>query len=87
MIVKSPGPQNNIPIAQDDTAETSPNVAIEIDALANDSDPDGDTINFSGTLMNQTNGTFIIVNNKVTFTPDQDFIGDATAVYTITDSK
>ena len=69
--------------AVNDTAATTEGVAIVINVLANDSDPDGDPLTISsvgpaahGTVVNNGDGT-------VTYTPAGGFIGVDTFTYTI----
>ena len=72
------------PVAEDDAAETDEDVAVTIDVLANDSDPDGDPLTV--TSATATHGT--VVNNgdgTLTFTPDADYNGDAEITYTVED--
>ncbi|MEZ5381741.1 MAG: Ig-like domain-containing protein [Microthrixaceae bacterium] len=75
---------NNAPVAVDDAAATPANTAVEIDALANDSDPDGDTFavkDFDATSV----GGGTVVNNTFTYTPPAGFSGLDTFNYTIED--
>lgn len=72
------------PIAEDDTTTTDEDVAVTIDVLANDSDPEGQALTV--TSATATNGTVTINNdNTLTFTPDADYNGPAEIVYTIED--
>ena len=55
-------------MANDDTARTDEDTAVDIDVLDNDTDPDGDPL----TVSNVTNGNFGDVSNNgddVTYTP------------------
>jgi Bacterial Ig domain/Ca-dependent carbohydrate-binding module xylan-binding/Right handed beta helix region len=76
---------NAAPVAADDTAGTAANTAVVIAALANDSDPNGDSLLISdftqadhGTVAHNDDGTF-------TYTPDAGFTGVDTFDYTLTD--
>ncbi len=76
---------NTAPVAADDTAATSANTAVVIAALANDSDPNGDSLFISdfsqpdhGAVAHNDDGTF-------TYTPDAGFTGIDTFEYTLTD--
>ncbi len=79
-------PVNDAPVAEDDSDVTDINTPVTVDLLANDSDVDGDPLTVTeasvpadqGTLVDNGDGT-------VTFTPADDFVGDATISYTITD--
>jgi subtilisin family serine protease len=78
--------QNHAPVAQDDSAETDENRAVSIDVLANDSDPDGDTLQIASVGKPQ-HGTVRISENGVEYTPDKDYTGDDTFSYTVTDGE
>jgi len=82
-------PPNTPPVAVDDAAQTTQNVAVTINLVANDYDPDG-TINpatvatvdnptMGGTVANQGNGTVI-------FTPKRNFRGTDVFTYTVRDN-
>lgn len=77
---------NEPPVAVDDTAETFMNLAIDIDVLANDSDPDGDIDEDSITIVATSGGTSSVVNKKIRFIPTTDFVGTGRIWYTIKDS-
>lgn len=80
-------PDNTPPTAQDDTAETSEDVVVAIDVLANDSDPDGDTLAVANDAE-AGNGTVEVgADGLLTYTPDPDFNGIDTLTYTIDDGR
>ena len=63
------------PVANDDSATTSPGTAVSIDVLNNDQDKDGATIcNVQSTTTN--GGTAVLKNNKITYTTPADFCGE-----------
>ena len=83
----SNGPENDAPFAVDDFATTTKRVPVEGDLLANDVDPNGDslTINMipvqqpsNGTLVINRNGTFI-------YTPNPGHEGTDSFVYEVCD--
>ncbi len=76
---------NNPPTAVDDNASTLESVTVTIDVMANDSDPDGDTISLVS-LTAPTNGSAVIVNGQIEYTPPASYIGADTFTYTIEDS-
>jgi sulfatase modifying factor 1 len=76
---------NNPPTAVDDNASTPESVTVTIDVMANDSDPDGDTISLVS-LTAPTNGSAVIVNGQVEYTPPTSYIGADSFTYTIEDS-
>jgi hypothetical protein len=77
---------NDAPIANTDNVTTLEDVAITIDALGNDTDSDGDALTITQ-ADNGSNGTVNIVNNKLVYTPNNDFYGNDTFTYTITDGN
>lgn len=71
------------PTANNDSASTVEQTAVRINVLANDTDPDGDTLTVTS-VGSAANGT--VVNNgdgTVTYTPRDRFIGPDTFTYTI----
>ena len=76
---------NNPPTAVDDNASTPESVTVTIDVMANDSDPDGDTISLVS-LTAPTNGSAVIANGQIEYTPPASYIGADTFTYTIEDS-
>lgn len=78
--------RNMKPLAIDDNLETLKNIPIEIDVLANDSDPDGDSI-FITKVENFVNWTFRLENGKVFFNPDRNFVWEVRAIYEIKDTN
>ncbi|NQZ12334.1 MAG: tandem-95 repeat protein, partial [Algicola sp.] len=81
---------NDLPIALSDIANTNEDTLININALANDSDPDGDTLSISsataanGTVSTNTDNTS---NNTLDYTPNTNFNGSDTINYTINDGQ
>ncbi|AFY45959.1 VCBS repeat-containing protein [Nostoc sp. PCC 7524] len=78
---------NDHPIASDDNRITNFNTPLFIpvsDLLLNDSDIDGDSLSIINTL-NATNGTAVLNNGVIEFTPTTDFIGNASFDYTVSD--
>ncbi|MBP7960970.1 MAG: tandem-95 repeat protein [Caldilineaceae bacterium] len=77
---------NAAPVAVDDTALTSVNTPVSINVLANDSDPDGDTLSISG-VSAASNGTAAVSGVQIAYTPTTDFTGAATFTYTVSDGS
>ncbi|EYD71849.1 Hint domain-containing protein [Limimaricola hongkongensis] len=77
---------NNAPVAQDDSASTAQNMAVTIDVLDNDDDPDGDPLRVTsasvsrGTVEIQDDGT-------LRYTPEPGFTGDVVIDYAISDDR
>lgn len=88
-VVKSiscPGATNSPPVAVDDTATTSENTAVTVDVLANDSDPDGDSLTVTG-VTQPAHGTAAVNGNKTVYTPATDYVGTDSYTYTISDGN
>ncbi|MDG4548726.1 MAG: Ig-like domain-containing protein, partial [Rickettsiales bacterium] len=77
-------PVNDAPVALDDVATTDEEIPVVIDVLANDEDADGDTLSIVS-VTDGSNGTVVIENGQVKYTPNADFNGVDTFTYTITD--
>ncbi len=81
-------PVNDTPIAGDDSFGGTEDAAITGDVLANDSDPDGDTLTvaFTGTIATAQGGTVVMESNgNFTYTPAASFVGADSFIYDITD--
>ncbi len=81
---------NKPPIAQDNSYNTQVDKPVTIpvnELLANDGDPDGVVDPSSITIVGNVNGTAVLSEGVVTFTPDSGFLGDASFAYTISDNE
>ena len=78
---------NQPPVAMDDTATTKEVAPVNIDVLANDSDPDaGDTLTVVSTTVPANGSVAIEADSTITYTPDPGFQGTDSFDYTIEDS-
>ncbi len=80
-------PVNDAPVAVNDAVSTDEDTAVTIDVLANDSDPENDTLTITAASVPAEQGTVTIVDGKLVFTPVENFNGDATISYTISDGQ
>ena len=81
----SVGNTNRPPVANDDSATTAEDTAVVVDLLANDSDVEGSALGIVS-VSNGANG--LVVDNgdgTVTYTPNSDFNGSDSFVYSVTD--
>jgi large repetitive protein len=79
--VTNPGP-----VANNDTAATNEDTPVTIPVLANDADPDGDSL--SVTAATAPHGTVVInPDGTITYTPAANFNGTDTITYTISDRQ
>ena len=77
---------NSAPDAVDDTAVTNVNTPVTIDVLANDTDPDSDSLSISA-VGSTSNGTAAISGAQIAYTPTTDFTGTDTFTYTVSDGS
>ncbi len=93
---------NIAPIANDDSAETNEDTPVDINILANDSDPDGDTVEVirvnnvvlipNGAAITTTNGSVRLIENAdgsqfLRFTPNPDYNGQESFNYSVDDGN
>ena len=81
-----PGTGNDDPIAINDTVTTIPKRTVNIKALANDLDPNGDPLTITD-VTDPSNGTAIIKGRQIRYIPDADFIGMDIFEYAISDGN
>ena len=73
------------PVAVDDTARaTEDGSAVTIDVLANDSDPEGMQLTLAATTQ-PANGTAVVANGMVEYTPNAGYYGSDSFTYTVSD--
>jgi CshA-type fibril repeat protein len=78
--------QNIPPIAVDDVATTPEDVPVTVAVLTNDSDPDGDPLMI--TAASSQDGTVVVnPDGTLTFTPAENFNGEALVTYTVSDGQ
>ncbi|MCU7880520.1 MAG: retention module-containing protein [Candidatus Thiodiazotropha sp. (ex Lucinoma aequizonata)] len=82
------GGVNDAPVAVDDTVGANEDAPVTVAVLANDSDPDGDTLTITSVTQG-TNGTITIdsVSGNPLYTPNLNFNGTDTFTYTIDDGN
>ncbi len=78
-------PINDAPNAENDAITTEEDTAVTIDVLVNDSDVEGDALSIQSASVPSEQGSVDIVDGKLVFTPAENFNGEATITYTVTD--
>ena len=78
-------PANSKPVAVNDTVVLSAKEATLIDVLANDRDPDGDTLIVSSVTQGSKGSVEITTNGQLLYTPAKNFKGSDSFSYTISD--
>ena len=88
-VTVSVAPVNDAPDAQPDQFQTNRATPVTIaiaDLLSNDTDAEGQTVSFAWLGSGPVGGhAFVDDQNNVVFTPDVDFVGDASFDYVVTD--
>ncbi len=84
-----PPAEEGPPVAADDVASTDEDTSVVIDVVANDSDPDGDLDPTTVVITQQPDhGSVTIdpVTGAVTYTPDDNYNGPDSFLYTVQDA-
>jgi len=80
---------DSAPVADTDVASTDEDTAVEIDVLANDGDPDGDSLEILAAVVSDPDtGEVAIAEDglTITFTPATNYYGTASIIYIVTDN-
>ncbi len=78
---------NDVPTAVDDFSTTSEDVSIDIAIGINDSDPDGQPLQWNVPLRSVASAVLIETNGTVTYIPPADYAGIDTFTYTVSDGS
>jgi hypothetical protein len=79
---------NHPPVANNDSATTATNAPVTVNVLANDSDPDNDTLTVTGVSTAPADGTAVVnADNTITYTPATGYSGPDAFGYTISDGN
>ena len=81
------GGGNDPPLAVDDAAETVEGTAVFIDVLANDSDPNGDTLTVVEVSAPAHGTAVVAAAGTVAYTPEPDFYGTDRFTYVVGDGS
>jgi hypothetical protein len=82
-----PTAANVPPAVQNDNAFTAPNVGVQLNVLANDSDPNQDTLSIASFGQGAHGSVSCQPNGSCTYTPNAGFTGQDTFTYTASDSR
>ncbi|MEB4591630.1 Ig-like domain-containing protein [Candidatus Thiothrix sp. Deng01] len=83
-VIVNPAGNPNAPVANSDSAATTSGSPVAVDVLANDTDPNGDTLSISA-FGQGSHGTVTQDGNNLVYTPADGFVGEDTFTYTVTD--
>lgn len=75
---------NNSPVVSDDFDTTKQGQSVQVDVLANDNDPDGDSLTLAIT-NNPSNGTATMNAGSINYTADSSFTGMDSLTYEVCD--
>ena len=81
---------NDPPVAKNDSDSTDEDTPVIIEVLSNDSDPDSDTLTTTGIVSGSgpNNGVATLtVNGSIVYTPNPNFNGQDSFVYSISDGN
>lgn len=83
-----PGPlTNSAPHATDDEGATAEDTAVDVDALGNDYDPDGDEITIASVGQPEHGTAAVVSPGVIRYTPAANFHGADSFTYTVTDGS
>ncbi len=77
---------NRPPVTSPDTATAKGVVPVAVDVLANDADPDGDTVTLT-TVGNGANGTATVVDGRVRYVANAGYSGMDALTYSVEDGR
>lgn len=80
-------PDNRAPIAADDEAETQMEAAVNVEVLANDSDPDGDPLTVSSVGQPANGAASANPDGSISYQPNPGFHGTDVFAYTVDDGR
>ncbi len=77
--------QDAAPTANNDTATTDEDTPVDVNVLANDTEPDGDTLSVVSVTQGANGAVSINPNKTVHYAPNANFFGSDSFTYTIDD--
>ncbi len=80
-------PPNAAPAADDDAGQTLEDAAVTIDVLANDHDADGHPLAISQTSAPAHGALQVNADQTIVYQPDDDFFGEDSFTYTVSDGQ
>jgi len=78
---------NRPPVAIDDVATVPPGGTVEIDPLANDSDPDGDRLRLVAVGRPDSGSVSVLDGRRLRYAPRTGFVGEDSFTYTVSDGR
>jgi len=78
---------NHPPVAADDVTAVAPGGTVEIDPLANDSDPDGDRLLLVAVGRPGSGSVSVLDGRRLRYAPRTGFVGEDSFTYTVSDGQ
>jgi hypothetical protein len=78
---------NRPPVAVDDLATVAPGGTVEIDPLANDSDPDADPLTLVALGRPDSGSVTVLDGRRLRYAPRTGFVGEDSFTYTVSDGR
>ena len=78
---------NRAPVANDDSASTPPLTPVTVNVLANDSDPDNDTLTVTSVSLPAHGVATVNLDNTVTYVPVAGYAGPDSFTYSVSDGN
>jgi hypothetical protein len=78
---------NTAPVAVQDSGQAQNNQPVTLDVLVNDTDSQSDSLTIDSITREPSFGTVEIVDNKIVFTPQENFAGNDSFSYQISDGE
>lgn len=86
-IILASGGANSMPVALNDSASTDEDVAVVINVLRNDFDPDGDPLTISAIGVALHGSAVQDGDSSIIYTPGEDYFGEDSLRYYISDGR
>jgi Ca2+-binding RTX toxin-like protein len=80
-------PSNRSPLPLDDAATVAEDSSVLVEVLANDSDPDADTLSIEAFAQGARGAVAAVDTRTLRYTPDADFAGADAFTYRVTDGR
>ncbi|MGH1454785.1 MAG: Ig-like domain-containing protein [Paracoccaceae bacterium] len=79
--------ENDAPVVTGEDVTTDEDTPLTIDVLANDTDPDGDTLSIQGVPVAEHGTVTVNPDGTLEYTPDPDYNGPDTITYVVEDGQ
>lgn len=80
-------PVNNAPVAETDSITLNQGETVNFDVMANDSDPDGDTLSIVSVTQPEVGSVTLEPDGSMTYVADADFVGQEVFTYILSDGE